>query len=533
MSAEKQEGGSSKKIAECVHPGFFEAERHFYPKVLNAHLHPLVKMFMGLGNDRVAQRYCHLHPQTSHEKLMSLFNYSPKYFSWAGSDLFTVTNEASQRQMIVIETNSCPSGQKSFPCDDNEEHSGYHKLTKHTIRPLIESATEVEGGVLVVVYDKNPMEATGYAAAIASEFKEIVYLVTYNDGDPSPPFKFDKDGVAHVRVANSLSPEGEKWLKVRAAFRYVTQRPWNRFPLISKTKVLNSIVSCISGGRNKLVAAKAYDFFNLELAPFGLKIRVPETHQCDMAEVPLYLRLMKNAVIKVPYSNAGQGVFTITSEEELKRFIEMKHSYDKLIVQSLVGNSQWSSHTLSGTYYHAGTVPNRKNESFVADLRMMVGGSDKGFIPIAVYARRAKSPLLDELPPEGSVDSWSMLGTNLSYKKRDGRWGTDTNRLLLMDNKDFNKLGIGLDDLIDAYVQTVLSCIAIDQMCCLLMKGDEFNWELFFSLNPDEVLMKEILTPLIQYCDPSTLEDMKTMTDESIAKLSFGELKMNAMKSRL
>jgi len=514
MSAEKQEGGSSKKIAECVHPGFFEAERHFYPKVLNAHLHPLVKMFMGLGNDRVAQRYCHLHPQTSHEKLMSLFNYSPKYFSWAGSDLFTVTNEASQRQMIVIETNSCPSGQKSFPCDDNEEHSGYHKLTKHTIRPLIESATEVEGGALAVVYDEDRMEATGYAAAIASEFKEIVYLATYHDGDPSPPFKFDNDGVAHVRVANTLSAKGEKWLKVRAAFRYVTERPWNRFPLVSKTKFINSIVSSISAGKNKLVAAKAYENFNQELAPFGLKLRVSDTQQRDS--------LMKNAVIKAPYSNASYGVSSRTSVDELKRFIETKHSYDKLIVQSLTGKSQWSSHSRSGTYYHAGTIPNKKKESFVADLRMMVGGSDKGFVPIAVYARRAKSPLLDELPPEGSADSWSMLGTNLSYKKRDGRWGTDTNRLLLMDNKDFNKLGIGLDDLIDAYVQTVLSCIAIDQMCCLLMKGDEFNWELFFSLSSDEVLMKEIL-----------VANLKTMPADAIARFSFGELKKNTMKSRL
>eukprot|EP00590_Aulacoseira_subarctica_P001293 CAMPEP_0172434650 /NCGR_PEP_ID=MMETSP1064-20121228/70744_1 /TAXON_ID=202472 /ORGANISM="Aulacoseira subarctica , Strain CCAP 1002/5" /LENGTH=516 /DNA_ID=CAMNT_0013182885 /DNA_START=224 /DNA_END=1774 /DNA_ORIENTATION=- len=516
MSAEKQEGGPSKKIAECVHPGFFEAERHFYPKVLNAHLHPLMKMFMGLGNDRVAQRYCHLHPQTSHEKLMSLFNYSPKYFSWAGSDLFSVTNEASQRQMIVIETNSCPSGQKFFPCDDNEEHSGsgYHKLTKYTVRPLVESATEVEGGALAVVYDEDRMEATGYAAAIASEFKEIVYLATYHDGDPSPPFKFDNDGVAHVRVANTLSTKGEKWLKVRAAFRYVTERPWNRFPLVSKTKFINSIVSSISAGKNKLVAAKAYENFNQELAPFGLKLRVSDTQQRDS--------LMKNAVIKAPYSNASYGVSSRTSVDELKRFIETKHSYDKLIVQSLTGKSQWSSHSRSGTYYHAGTIPNKKKESFVADLRMMVGGSDKGFVPIAVYARRAKSPLLDELPPEGSADSWSMLGTNLSYKKRDGRWGTDTNRLLLMDNKDFNKLGIGLDDLIDAYVQTVLSCIAIDQMCCLLMKGDEFNWELFFSLSSDEVLMKEIL-----------VANLKTMPADAIARFSFGELKKNTMKSRL
>ena len=33
---------------------------------------------------------------------------------------------------------------------------------------------------------------------------------------------------------------------------------------------------------------------------------------------------------------------------------------------------------------------------------------------------------------------------------------SDTNRLVLMDRRDFNKLGVGLDDMIEAYIQTVL-----------------------------------------------------------------------------
>ena len=46
-----------------------------------------------------------------------------------------------------------------------------------------------------------------------------------------------------------------------------------------------------------------------------------------------------------------------------------------------------------------------------------------------------------------------MLGTNLSHTKDTGEWTTDTNRLILMDRRDFNKLGLGLDDLIEAYIQ--------------------------------------------------------------------------------
>ena len=43
-----------------------------------------------------------------------------------------------------------------------------------------------------------------------------------------------------------------------------------------------------------------------------------------------------------------------------------------------------------------------------------------------------------------------MLGTNLSVKLADGSWTTETTRLVCMDRRDFNKLGLGLDDLIDA-----------------------------------------------------------------------------------
>ena len=83
----------------------------------------------------------------------------------------------------------------------------------------------------------------------------------------------------------------------------------------------------------------------------------------------------------------------------------------------------------------------------------MVSATKEGFQPLAVYARRAMLPLVAKLTP-GNADSWGMLGTNLSVRKPNGDWETDTSRLLLMDMKDFNKLGIAIDDLIDAYVQT-------------------------------------------------------------------------------
>jgi len=275
----------------------------------------------------------------------------------------------------------------------------------------------------------------------------------------------------------------------------VTQRPWNRLPLHTKTRILNPIVACLAGGRNKMVAAKAYEFFNADLQDSGLKINIPETiRDVRKNEIPFWVnRFGGQAVVKIPYSNAGQGVFTIVSKEELDNFMAMsfEDGYDRFIVQSLIGNYNWSSTSSAGRLYHVGTVPNAKGKTFVADLRMMISTTSEGLRPLCVYARRAGKPLLDKIE-EGS-ESWDMLGTNLSIKRENGSWDSDTNRLLLMDRRDFNRLGIGVDDLIEAYIQTVLSTVAIDRMAAnLINKQGRFRMRLFRSLNDDDGLLKEI-----------------------------------------
>lgn len=128
------------------------------------------------------------------------------------------------------------------------------------------------------------------------------------------------------------------WLPIRAAFRYVTQRPWNRIPVNARTVIFNpvrgasltkddetsrtttyissfvvlvgrmrQIVACLAGGRNKGMAAKAYEMLNQQLAGTGLAVRVPATHyDVPLKEVRAMVeRMGGHAVIKVPYANAG------------------------------------------------------------------------------------------------------------------------------------------------------------------------------------------------------------------------------------
>jgi hypothetical protein len=478
-----------KKKIEVVLPGTFSGENHWYPKAINATIHPMVNFFLNLSKDRIINRYCHLHPMVSREKLTEVLEYQCKYFLWGGADLINATSAEGNRQMVVLENNSCPSGQKSMPLlDDNKEDGSYRLLIERTFKPMLKRKKGVVSikGKLGLIYDKNMMETSGYAAIIADVFDEEVIYIPYFNGESNDHVKVEKD-ILHVFHDN-------EWIPLRAVFRYVTQKPWNRIPLHCKTKVLNPIIACLAGGRNKMVAAKAYDIYNTELESFGLKINTPETiWDVSKAEIPLWVQKMGGqAVIKIPYSNAGQGVYTIINQEELDAFMELDIEYERFIVQSLIGNYNWSSVSSNGKYYHVGTIPTTKGETFVTDLRLMVSSTDKGIKPLCFYSRRAAKPLADHIV--NGLDSWSMLGTNLSVKEGVNEWSSDTNRLMLMDRRDFNKLGLGLDDLVEAYIQTVLSTIAIDKMCKNLYNSKgKFRMKLFKSLNNDMTLLNEIM----------------------------------------
>lgn len=473
-----------KKEVQLIEPNNFEQDNHFYPKALNSQLHPIVSHFFNLEKNRIINRYLHLNPQVNKKVLTEVLSYQPKHFFWGGSDLFYVTTEFGNRKMVVLETNSCPSGQKSMPPrSDYDEHRGYKFLIENAFLPALKKK-KLPAGALAVIYDKNYMETSGYAQTLSDLTNEKVYLIPHLNNEEQ-----------NVRFENGVmilkTPAGED-VPIRAAVRYVTQKPWNRLPVVSKTFIFNSTLVCLSGGRNKLLANKAYELFNSELGESGLKINVPETiKDVSKVEIPLWVkRFGGKAVIKDPYSNAGQGVWTITSDQELDTFMEGEYNYDQFIVQSLIGHYDWSSSSQYGKYFHVGTVPNKKGNIFISDLRLMVCASKEGYMPCAMYARRARTPLEAEI--KGS--SWDVLGTNLSVKLGENQWDSETSRLMLMDRKDFNSLGIGIDDLIEAFIQTTLTVIAIDKMAQNLINSKgQFRMKLFKSLDDDQALLNEIM----------------------------------------
>ena len=479
-------GVLESRFVELIPPERFEPTNHWYAKALNAQIHPLIYFFLNLSTDRIVTRYCHLHPAADRTALEALLSYQPAYFAWAGTDLLHVTSAQGKRQMVVVETNSCPSGQKSMPLvNESNEQGGYRNLIEQTFKPRLQQKRGLPEGGLAVLYDKNRVEASGYAAVMADLFNEPVFLVAVGD---------QPEHLQWVNRTLQVRDTAGDWHPIRAVFRYVTQKPWAKVPINTRTFVFNPTIACLAGGRNKMVAAKAYDFQNGELSESGLTLLTPETiWDVSKDEIPLWVnRLGGQAVVKVPYSNAGQGVFTIVNGEELNAFMRTDFHYSRFIVQSLIGNFNWSSSGTKGKYYHVGTVPNSRGKSYAADLRFMVQSTAQGYRPMALYARRAAAPLVDSL--QSGADSWAILGTNLSYKTDDGQWGSDTERLLMVDRRDFNKLGIGLDDLIDGFIQTVLAAQAIDKMAKnLISSKGNLRQRLFKSLNNDAALISEIM----------------------------------------
>lgn len=103
-----------------------------------------------------------------------------------------------------------------------------------------------------------------------------------------------------------------------------------------------------------------------------------------------------------------------------------------------------------GKFYYIGIVFSSKGNVYVADICMMVSYIVEGIRLLFIYVCCVVELLVDYI--EGGIDFWFMFGINFFIKEGFNSWGLDINCLFFMDCCDFNKFGIGLDDLVDVYI---------------------------------------------------------------------------------
>jgi len=430
-----------------------------------------VATFFRMSQKERAQSYHKTHPHIPLDSIMEALSRRVHFLQWSGSDILHATDYDGKKTKIVLETNSCPSGALDFPTNAYKVLGAtpYEIVLREALLPKINGQ-----GELAVIWDKNRRGTRGYAQVLSNLTGRNVHWFSLLD---SEEFRFTIN--SHLMLNNR---------NIEAAFRYVTQNPWERIPIDTETHLVNPIIACVAGGRNKNIAALAYSHYNNRNP---LKIHLPFTTE-EMSRDDAIQTLQGwsfKGVIKNPYSNAGQGVFTITYEEELESFIQSTSQEEMFIVQQIVGDEDLSSNT--GAFRHIGTLP-VNGHRFAFDIRMMIVNGKDGFRPVATYARRARAPLGSRV--NGSISTWDVLGTNLSVRLGEDKWRYDeATRQIIASPEAFPILGLTVDDLVEVYVQSVASNIAINEMAESLTQEGHFNRELFSQLNPDQQFNRSIL----------------------------------------
>lgn len=200
--------------------------------------------------------------------------------------------------------------------------------------------------------------------------------------------------------------------------------------------------------------------------------------------------------VKVPHSAAGVGIYLITNEADLDDFMKEKQPYEDFVVQALIGHRAWyqkrSNHEqLGNQLYPRPCKTPVDNLEYVYDIRFIIACGDDGWHPAYVLARRAENPLEETIPEPGTASS--VLKTNLSRIAKDGSQKLDESMALILTEETFQMTGLSLVDLVEGYIQSILSAVAVDRMCQRLMPDKEhFDLRMFQEMCPDKDLLEEV-----------------------------------------
>jgi len=458
----------SRSPAQLVSPGEYDPANSSYPVIRTSRVHRIVEDLFALDHAGLIANYCARHPVSSRSALLRLLEWRCSNLVWAGCDFFPLRLKEGEPGVLLLETNSCPAGQKSMPAVGNEiGPGGYRRIYDELFAGI------PADGPLAVLFDKNEQEARGYAATFATESGRDAVLVPVLQSGYASTIRF-VNGVLEIGTASG-------WMRAAGALRYVTDQPWLRLPLSTSTPILNPVIACLAGGRNKHLANLAYERFNERWKGRGFSINAPSTVG-DLARDDVAAAVAAfggQAVIKTPYGHAGDGIFPVVREEGLAQWrLANESGSGRYVVQRLIGEE------------HRCNAGAGDADQVVFDFRMMLSNGSRGFRLISTFGRKAKQRFSFPLRQESVRD---QLITNISFRDQSGQWQTDPQRVVPFNEENFGRLGLTLDDLIDAFLQSAMAMVAIDELSKELSDSEgKLDLPAFHSLNGDRELEQAI-----------------------------------------
>jgi hypothetical protein len=304
-------------------------------------------------------------------------------------------------------------------------------------------------------------------------------------------------------TADGAAPPLPRWVRIRGCVRHApSQRPWRGVPADTPTLLLHPLPACVAGGRasNRSIAVDAFAEHSAHAlaAGTGLAVRTPHAvaHVAWRDVAAWVAHLGGCACIKAPQrrpSGSGQrSTYMVTCDADLAAFQAAEcapgahRGRQQYIVQALLGSEQ---------HKHVGTVPDggKCGDVYAWSLHMTIAADAHagGFRAVALHGARARAPLTEDSSSDGGGggNAWRiMLDTTLD--------GDDDDRLMMADCRGFDAMGIGLDELVDAFVQACLAAVALDGMACRLAPGGVLSApRLLSASNQDEELLSELLLP--------------------------------------
>lgn len=387
-------------------------------------------------------------PGCDPHQLTTLLGVGAQEFRLSGVDLMPMRSSDGSLTFRVLELNSAPGFAYCMPGLDAWTHAYVP-----TIRALAEGLDETDlAGLALLTESKIPVETDGFGLCLERFTGRPAWVLgppEIEQAEQAPT-----DGGVRMRIGSR---------EVRGGLRYLHAKPWMRLPPTAVGHFRNGTAIDLKGGRDKVAAHRAFAAFEAAMAPAGLRIDTPRSWIIDDAAalVEALAALVEQeswGVSKIRDGNSGFGIDFF----DPSRVTDRAWPRFPFVIQEMLSPPALAPDGCPGLL-GARCRGDTDNARYAFDLRAVVHHTLGGFRPLALYGRRAATPLASLRP--GTVTAAALdaaLKVNIAVSTGGG-FRLELERLLIGDAVGWHSMGLSVDDARRAMVQAMLATAAVDR----------------------------------------------------------------------